>query len=149
MADGERIVPSTYATRARDAGLDLITWTFDPLQAPNANLNINRLGVEIRGQAPISSNGIVDFVPVGGDPLFERRIVDNDTCFACHDIINFHGGPRTDIDYCVTCHNPGSTDANSSNFFQSSTFNNLAVLTSIWAANTAMQKHALSINESV
>jgi predicted GNAT superfamily acetyltransferase len=28
-------------------GLDLITWTFDPLQAPNANLNINRLGVEI------------------------------------------------------------------------------------------------------
>jgi hypothetical protein len=36
------------------------------------------------------------------------------------------------------------TDANSSNFFQSSTFNNLAILTSIWAANTAMQKHALS-----
>jgi len=36
------------------------------------------------------------------------------------------------------------TDAGSSNFFQSSTFNNLAVLTSIWAANTAMQKHALS-----
>jgi hypothetical protein len=36
------------------------------------------------------------------------------------------------------------TDASSSNFFQSSTFNNLAVLTSIWAANTALQKHALS-----
>jgi predicted small secreted protein len=36
------------------------------------------------------------------------------------------------------------TDANSSNFFQSSTFNNLAVLTSIWAANTAMQKYAQS-----
>ncbi len=28
-------------------GMDLINWTFDPLQAPNANLNINRLGVEI------------------------------------------------------------------------------------------------------
>ena len=70
----------------------------------------HRIGVEIRGQAPISSNGILTFVPVGGDPLFERRIVDNNTCFACHDIINFHGGPRTDIDYCVTCHNPYSID---------------------------------------
>ena len=70
----------------------------------------HRIGIEIRGQAPISGNGINDFVPVGGDPTFERRIVDNDTCFACHDIINFHGGPRTDIDYCVTCHNPYSID---------------------------------------
>ena len=70
----------------------------------------HRLGVEIRGQAPISSNGIHNFVPAGGAPIFERRIVDNDTCFACHDIINFHGGPRTDIDYCVTCHNPSSID---------------------------------------
>lgn len=25
-------------------GIDLINWTFDPLQAPNANLNVNRLG---------------------------------------------------------------------------------------------------------
>jgi len=70
----------------------------------------HRLGIEIRGQAPISSNGIYNFVPAGGAPIFERRIVDNDTCFACHDIINFHGGPRTDIDYCVTCHNPSSID---------------------------------------
>lgn len=75
----------------------------------------HRLGVEIRGQAPISSNGIHDFVPAGGDPLFERRIVDNDTCFACHDIINFHGGPRTDIEYCVTCHNPYSIDGDTVN----------------------------------
>ena len=57
----------------------------------------HRLGVEIRGQAPISSNGIIDFVPAGGAPLFERKIVDNKTCFACHDILNFHGGPRTDV----------------------------------------------------
>jgi len=75
----------------------------------------HRLGIEIRGQAPISSNGIYNFVPAGGDPLFERRIVDNDTCFACHDIINFHGGPRTDIDYCVTCHNPSSIDGDTVN----------------------------------
>jgi len=45
----------------------------------------HRLGIEIRGQAPISSNGIITFVPVGGAPLFERSIVNNDTCNACHD----------------------------------------------------------------
>ena len=75
----------------------------------------HRLGIEIRGQAPISSNGIFNFVPAGGDPTFERRIVDNDTCNACHDRLEFHGGPRTDVDYCVTCHNPSSTDGNSGN----------------------------------
>jgi glycerophosphoryl diester phosphodiesterase len=28
-ADGDRIAPSTYAARAREAGLDLITWTLE------------------------------------------------------------------------------------------------------------------------
>jgi OmcA/MtrC family decaheme c-type cytochrome len=54
----------------------------------------HRLGIEIRGQAPNSSNGIVTFVPAGGEPTFERRIVDNDTCNACHDRLEFHGGGR-------------------------------------------------------
>jgi len=75
----------------------------------------HRLGIEIRGQAPISSNGIFNFVPAGGDPVFERRIVDNDTCNACHDRLEFHGGPRTDVDYCVTCHNPYSIDGDTGN----------------------------------
>jgi len=75
----------------------------------------HRLGIEIRGQAPISSNGIISFVPVGGEPLFERRIVNNATCNACHDRLEFHGGPRTDVDYCVTCHNPSSMDGDTGN----------------------------------
>jgi OmcA/MtrC family decaheme c-type cytochrome len=75
----------------------------------------HRLGIEIRGQAPIASNGIIDFVPAGGAPLFERKIVDNDTCNACHDRLEFHGGPRTDVEYCVTCHNPSSTDGDTGN----------------------------------
>ena len=66
----------------------------------------HRLGVEIRNQAPITGNGIFDFVPAGGAPTFTRLIVDNDTCNACHDVLNFHGGPRTDVTYCVACHNP-------------------------------------------
>jgi len=75
----------------------------------------HRLGVEIRGQAPIASNGIYDFVPAGGAPIFERKIVDNDTCNACHDRLEFHGGPRTDVEYCVTCHNPHSIDGDTGN----------------------------------
>lgn len=34
--------------RVLGQGLDFISWTFDPLQAPNANFNINRLGVVVR-----------------------------------------------------------------------------------------------------
>jgi len=29
-------------------GMDLVNWTFDPLQAPNANFNVNRLGAVAR-----------------------------------------------------------------------------------------------------
>ena len=79
------------------------------------SIKTHRLGIEIRGQAPISSNGIHDFVPAGGAPLLERKIVDNNTCNACHDRLEFHGGPRTDVEYCVTCHNPNSTDEDSGN----------------------------------
>lgn len=78
----------------------------------------HRLGIEIRGQAPISSNGIYNFVPAFGGPaagMFTRDIVDNDTCLACHDTFGFHGGPRVDVTYCVTCHNPYSTDEDTGN----------------------------------
>jgi OmcA/MtrC family decaheme c-type cytochrome len=75
----------------------------------------HRLGIEIRNQAPITGNGIFDFVPAGGAPTFTRLIVDNDTCNACHDVLNFHGGPRTDVTYCVACHNPSSIDGDTGN----------------------------------
>ncbi len=75
----------------------------------------HRLGIEIRNQAPITGNGVFDFVPAGGAPTFTRLIVDNDTCNACHDVLNFHGGPRTDVEYCVTCHNPASIDGDTGN----------------------------------
>lgn len=78
-------------------------------------LKTHRIGIEIRGQAPVSSNGIYDFVPAGGEPLFTRNIVDNDTCDACHDVLAFHGGARTDVTYCVTCHNPSSIDGDTGN----------------------------------
>jgi len=80
---------------------------------------IHRLGVEIRtnrgGFLPENipaRNAPFDFVPAGGAPLPDnnRLIVDNDTCNACHDNLEFHGEARFDIEYCVTCHNPASID---------------------------------------
>lgn len=76
----------------------------------------HRIGIEIRNQAPATGNGIHDFVPAGGAPGFTRLIVDSDTCNACHDVFNFHGGgARIDVEYCVTCHNPSSIDGDTGN----------------------------------
>ena len=76
----------------------------------------HRLGIEIRGaNAEPTNNGVFDFVPSGDNVSFTRAIVDNATCNACHDVFSFHGGPRIDIPYCVTCHNPSSTDGNTGN----------------------------------
>jgi OmcA/MtrC family decaheme c-type cytochrome len=53
-------------------------------------------------------------VPVT-DPALTRAMVDVDTCNGCHNKLALHGGGRVDTQYCVLCHNPGTTDANSGN----------------------------------
>jgi OmcA/MtrC family decaheme c-type cytochrome len=44
-----------------------------------------------------------------------RRMVDIASCNNCHDKLGMHGGGRVDTQFCVMCHNPGTTDANSGN----------------------------------
>ncbi|MGD8228685.1 MAG: OmcA/MtrC family decaheme c-type cytochrome [Desulfobacteraceae bacterium] len=44
-----------------------------------------------------------------------RRIAVVANCNECHVRLGLHGGDRVNLDYCVNCHNPGSTDANSGN----------------------------------
>jgi OmcA/MtrC family decaheme c-type cytochrome len=83
--------------------------------APTYNAALtHRLGLEVRNNAP-TDNAPFDFVPAGGAPIEERLIVDNDNCQACHDVLEFHGGSRFDTQYCVTCHNPHTTDGQSPN----------------------------------
>ena len=62
------------------------------------------------------SNASYDFVP--NNPIATpatRSIVANASCSECHERLGLHGGDRVSVDYCVTCHNPGSADANSGN----------------------------------
>jgi OmcA/MtrC family decaheme c-type cytochrome len=47
--------------------------------------------------------------------ILTRDIVDIASCNSCHSHLAEHGGPRQDTKLCVTCHNPGTTDAESTN----------------------------------
>ncbi len=44
-----------------------------------------------------------------------RVMADVSSCNGCHERLALHGGGRVDVQYCVMCHNPGTTDANSGN----------------------------------
>jgi len=49
------------------------------------------------------------------DPAKTRKMTDVASCNACHGKLALHGGGRVDTQFCVMCHNPGTTDANSGN----------------------------------
>ncbi len=49
------------------------------------------------------------------DPSQTRKMTDVSSCNSCHEKLALHGGGRVDTQFCVMCHNPGTTDANSGN----------------------------------
>ncbi|MEO8028670.1 MAG: OmcA/MtrC family decaheme c-type cytochrome, partial [Bryobacteraceae bacterium] len=56
------------------------------------------------------ANTTISFA-VGGTPLAARRkIVDIAKCNTCHTSLSLHGGNRNQIEQCVLCHNPNTTD---------------------------------------
>ena len=46
----------------------------------------------------------------GGSPAARRTVVTNEKCDACHGDLVFHGDNRTDVQYCIVCHNRLATD---------------------------------------
>ena len=77
---------------------------------------VHRVGLEIRGLAPANSP-VYTFIPsTGATSGFDADdAVDGAACVACHQQLAFHGGARTNVQYCVICHNPSSVDPSSGN----------------------------------
>ena len=76
----------------------------------------HRVAMQLTGNV---ANAFIDFVPATGlpptPPTPTRNIAVNASCNECHIKLGLHGGDRIQIEYCVTCHNPGTADANSGN----------------------------------
>ncbi len=77
----------------------------------------HRVAYQISGGDYPVLNRSYDWQPSTGatNNILTRNIVVEGTCNACHGKLAIHGGGRVDTAYCVTCHNPGTTDANSGN----------------------------------
>lgn len=76
----------------------------------------HRIAIQFGGAA-VPANPVFDFVPATGatTDIFHNDIAATANCNSCHGQLALHGGGRIETRYCVTCHNAGSTDANSGN----------------------------------
>ncbi len=109
---------SGTAGKLVDKGDGTYAYTFakdisaDPAVTYDATLT-HRVGFEIRGVVPANSP-VYTVQPSTGNTegIFSRAIVDDQTCKNCHTSIAAHGGARTEVQYCVICHNPSSWDPN-------------------------------------
>jgi OmcA/MtrC family decaheme c-type cytochrome len=73
----------------------------------------HRLAIQTRGSLPMV-NGIKTFRPDGNPIATSKEIVSIAKCNECHNKLDAHDA-RIETEYCVMCHNPGSTDAQSTN----------------------------------
>lgn len=99
-------LPQDILVQASSEGLDL---SFEAGRT-------HRVAIQFDG-APGKANPHYDWIPdsgaTSGIPTMDIAATEN--CNRCHDPIALHGGGRQEVEYCVTCHNAGSTDANSTN----------------------------------
>ena len=92
--------------QAESEGLDL---AYDPDRT-------HRVAIQF-DNAKEPANPVYDWVPATAETeqIFHADIAATANCDGCHERLALHGGNRFEVQYCVTCHNPGSTDANSGN----------------------------------
>jgi len=65
---------------AREQGISVVSWTFDPLVRRNAHFNVNRLGVDVRDYHPDFYGVMTDAINAGDrtDRLVAWWVVDSD-----------------------------------------------------------------------
>lgn len=92
-----------------------ITNISSPIEVSYQPTWTHRIAMQFSG-LPIS-NPTYTWQPSTGatSGITSRDIVNEASCNECHGKLAMHGGGRVETKYCVTCHNPGSADANSGN----------------------------------
>ncbi|HLA26960.1 MAG TPA: OmcA/MtrC family decaheme c-type cytochrome [Syntrophales bacterium] len=76
----------------------------------------HRVSIYTGGHSGPTGESDKDFIPAGGTITETRNIVETATCKKCHGPeFAGHGGDRVTVEGCVTCHSPGSNDAQSGN----------------------------------
>jgi OmcA/MtrC family decaheme c-type cytochrome len=113
--DDDKLVDNGDGSYTYTFGVD-VTDVTDPVAVDYEADLTHRVAAQISGFADVD-NPIYTWRPSDGATmdLFSRDIVTIETCNNCHDRLELHGGSRNQTEYCVTCHNPGSTDAQSTN----------------------------------
>jgi len=117
--NGDGTYMYTFSTSLTNLDPDILA------QAATEGLNLDyesdrthRVAIQFDG-APGKANPNYDWLPATGatpaDGIFTMDIAATENCNRCHDPLAIHGGGRREVKYCVTCHNAGSTDANSTN----------------------------------
>jgi len=92
--------------------------TYDPSLTHRVAMQVEFEGAD--GEE-IVANPYFDFVPTGSAVTTNKKVTHKDECNDCHHELAIHGGGRIETEYCVVCHNPGTTDANSGNNLDFST----------------------------
>ncbi len=83
-----------------------------PVNVPYREDYVHRVAIQVDDN---KENFYHDFRP-DGLPFESRRVAATSSRSECHHDMGFHDGDnRKDVFYCVTCHNPGSTDLQSGN----------------------------------
>ncbi len=104
VADGEY----TYTFRTT------LPATYDPTLTHSIGVYSSRNLTEF-GLGTQYSNDVITWVPAGGAPKVVRNVVRTETCNKCHDPLQAHGGARRNVDLCVLCHTPQTTDPDTGN----------------------------------
>jgi OmcA/MtrC family decaheme c-type cytochrome len=105
------------------AGAYRYTSNFDPTSVPILAGDTLRLAIQLSAGDLPAGNGWCDLTAPNtncNSATLTRDIVQTATCNGCHGVTSdtklaLHGGGRTEVEYCVTCHNPGVIDADTGN----------------------------------
>jgi len=97
--------PAGYALSVDASG----TWSVG-MEARTAATAAGDESIRFGANNPVVHVDTSDGTLGGGTPLPRREVADSAKCDTCHGDLILHGNLRTDLEYCVLCHNTWATD---------------------------------------